>query len=43
MSGLENNALKASLQNNLEDIKSWEDRKDEETSGNEEFICLCLR
>ena len=30
MSELVNDALKASLQEDLEDIKSWEDRKDEE-------------
>jgi metal-responsive CopG/Arc/MetJ family transcriptional regulator len=40
MSDLVNDALKASLQEDLEDIKSWEDRKDEETYGYEEFVKL---
>ena len=40
MSCLVNDALKASLQEDLEDIKSWEDRKDEETYGYEEFVKL---
>lgn len=31
MSELVNDALKASLQEELEDIKSWRERKDEET------------
>jgi hypothetical protein len=35
-----NNALKASFQEDLEDIKSWEERKDEETYGYEEFVKL---
>ena len=33
---LVNDALEASLQDDLEDIKSWEDRKDEETYGYKE-------
>jgi hypothetical protein len=33
MSDLVNDALEASLHENLEVIKSWEDRKDEETYG----------
>jgi len=40
MSDLVNDALKASLQEDSEDIKSWEDRKDEETYGYEEFVNL---
>ena len=40
MSDLVNDALEASLQEDLEDIKSWEDRKDEETYGYEEFVKL---
>ena len=40
MSGLVNDALEVSLQEDLEDIKSWEDRKDEETYGYEEFVNL---
>ena len=38
MSELVNDALKASLQEDLEDIKSWRERKDEETYGYEEFV-----
>lgn len=38
MSELVNDALEASLHEDLEDIKSWEDRKDEETYGYEEFV-----
>ena len=40
MSELVNDALKASLQEDLEDIKSWRERKDEETYGYEEFVEL---
>lgn len=40
MSDLVNDALEASLLEDLEDIKSWEDRKDEETYGYEEFVKL---
>ena len=40
MSELVNDALKASLQEDLEDIKSWEERKGEDTYSYEEFIGL---
>ena len=40
MSELVNDALKASLQEDLEDIKSWRERKDEESYCYEEFIEL---
>ena len=40
MSELVNDALEASLQEDLEDIKTWEERKDEETYGYEEFVKL---
>ena len=40
MSKLVNDALKASLQEDLEDLKSWGERKDEETYGYEEFVGL---
>jgi Arc/MetJ-type ribon-helix-helix transcriptional regulator len=40
MSDLVNDALEASLLEDLEDIKSWEERKDEETYGYEEFAKL---
>jgi len=40
MSDLVNDALEASLHEDLEDIKSWEDRKDEETYGHEELVKL---
>ena len=40
MSKLVNDALKASLQDDLEDLKSWGERKDEETYGYEEFVGL---
>jgi metal-responsive CopG/Arc/MetJ family transcriptional regulator len=40
MSELVNDALKASLQEDFEDIKSWRERKDEETYGYEEFVEL---
>ena len=40
MSELFNDALKASLQEDLEDIKSWRERKDEDTYGYEEFVEL---
>ena len=40
MSELVNDALKASLQEDLEDIKSWEERKGEDTYDYEEFVVL---
>ena len=40
MSELVNDVLKASLQEDLEDIKSWEERKGEETYSYEEFLGL---
>ena len=40
MSKLVNDALKASLQEDLEDIKSWEEREGEETYSYEEFLEL---
>ena len=40
MSELINDALKASLQEDLEDIKSWEERKAEDTYSYEEFLGL---
>ena len=40
MSELVNDSLKASLHEDLEDIKSWEDREDEETYGYEELVKL---
>ena len=40
MSELVNDALKASLQEYLEDIKSWEERKGENTYDYEEFLEL---
>ena len=40
MSELVNDALKATLQEDLEDIKSWEDRKGEDTNSYEEFLGL---
>ena len=40
MSELVNDALKASLQEDLEDIQSWEERKGEDTYSYEEFIGL---
>ena len=40
MSELVNDALKASLQEDLEDIKSWEERKGEDTYCYEEFLGL---
>ena len=40
MSELVNDALKASLQEDLEDIKSWEERKGENTYDYEEFLEL---
>ena len=40
MSELVNDALKATLQEDLEDIKSWEDRKGEDTYDYEEFLEL---
>ena len=40
MSELVNDVLKASLQEDLEDIKSWEERKGENTYDYEEFLEL---
>ena len=40
MTELVNDALKASLQEDLEDIKSWEERKGEDTYSYEEFLGL---
>ena len=40
ISKLVNDALKASLQEDLEDIKSWEERKGEDTYDYEEFLEL---
>jgi metal-responsive CopG/Arc/MetJ family transcriptional regulator len=40
MSELVNDALKASLQEDLEDIKSWEERKGEDTYYYKEFVEL---
>ena len=40
MSELVNDALKASLQEDLEDIKSWEERKGEDTYSYVEFVGL---
>ena len=40
MSELVNDALKASLQEDLEDLKSWEERKGEDTYSYEEFLEL---
>tara|TARA_B100000242_G_scaffold288578_1_gene257017 strand:+ start:752 stop:973 length:222 start_codon:yes stop_codon:yes gene_type:complete len=40
MSKLVNDAFKASLQEDLEDIKSWEERKGEDTYDYEEFAEL---
>ena len=40
MSELVNGALKASLQEDLEEIKSWEERKGEDTYDYEEFVEL---
>ena len=40
VSELVNDALKASLQEDLEDIKSWEERKGEDTYDYEEFLEL---
>ena len=40
ISDLVNDALEASLHEDLEDIKSWEDRKDEVTYEYEEFFKL---
>ena len=40
MSELVNDALKASLQEDLEDIESWEERKGEDTYSYEEFLGL---
>ena len=37
ISELVNDALTASLQENLEDLKSWEERKGEDTYSYEEF------
>ena len=40
MSELVNDALKASLQEDLEDIKSWEERKGEDTYSYKDFLGL---
>jgi len=40
MSELVNDALKASLQEDLEDIKFWEERKGEDTYDYKEFVEL---
>ena len=40
MSELVNDVLKASLQEDLEDIKSWEEREGEDTYSYEEFLGL---
>ena len=40
ISELVNDALKTSLQEDLEDIKSWEERKGEDTYSYEEFVEL---
>ena len=40
MSELVNDALKVSMQEDLEDIKSWEERKGEDTYSYEEFLEL---
>ena len=40
MSELVNDALKASLQEDLEDLKSWGERKGEDTYSYEEFFEL---
>ena len=40
ISELVNDALKASQQEDLEDIKSWEERKAEDTYSYEEFLEL---
>ena len=40
ISELVNDALKATLQEDLEDIKSWEERKGEDTYSYEEFLEL---
>ena len=40
MSELVNDALKASLQEDLEDMKSWRERKDEDSYSYEEFVEL---
>jgi hypothetical protein len=40
MSAFVNDALKASIQEDLDDIKSWRERKDEESYGYEEFVEL---
>lgn len=38
MSELVNDALKASLQEDLEDIRDWRERKDDEPLGYEAFV-----
>jgi len=38
MSALVNDALKASLQEDLQDIQDWRERKDDQSYGFEEFI-----
>ena len=43
MSELVNDALKASLEEDLEDIKSWEESKGEDTYSYEEFLELLMK
>ena len=40
ISELVNDAVKASLQEDLEDLKSWEERKGEDTYGYKDFLGL---
>ena len=40
MSALVNDALKASLQEDLEDLQAWRARKNEKTFSFEEFVSL---
>ena len=40
MSDLVNDALKASLLEDLEDIAAWRERKNDETIGFEDFVAL---
>tara|TARA_B110000037_G_C17026921_1_gene467766 strand:- start:79 stop:300 length:222 start_codon:yes stop_codon:yes gene_type:complete len=40
MSDLVNDALKASLLEDLEDITAWRERKNDETIGFEDFVAL---
>jgi hypothetical protein len=43
MSELVNDALKASLQEDLEDIKDWRERKDDEPMGYEAFVEMLIQ